>query len=67
VPGAEVVHAQGVSTERHPYRMIFEHHRSLVRFAFRTSEGWRTALLPLVVVGIGARAALACLSRMTGG
>jgi len=67
VPGAEVVHAQGVSTERHPYRMIFEHHRSLVRFAVRTSEGWRTALLPLVVVGIGARAALACLSRITGG
>ncbi len=67
VPGAEVVHAQGGSTERHPYRMIFEHHRSLVRFAFRTSEGWRTALLPLVLVGIGARAALACLSRITGG
>jgi N-acetylglucosaminyl-diphospho-decaprenol L-rhamnosyltransferase len=65
VPAAEVTHLQGVSTERHPYRMIFEHHRSLVRFASRTSKGWRKALLPLVVMGIGARAALACLARLT--
>jgi N-acetylglucosaminyl-diphospho-decaprenol L-rhamnosyltransferase len=66
VPAAEVTHLQGVSTERHPYRMIFEHHRSLVRFATRTSKGWRKALLPLVMIGIGARAALACLARITG-
>ena len=65
VPAAQVTHLQGVSTERHPYRMIFEHHRSLLRFAARTSNGWRKALLPLVVAGIGARAGLACLARIT--
>lgn len=65
VPGSEVTHVQGVSTDRHPYRMIFEHHRSLLRFAARSSGGWRKALLPLVAVGIGVRAGLACLVRVT--
>jgi N-acetylglucosaminyl-diphospho-decaprenol L-rhamnosyltransferase len=65
VPGAEVTHVQGVSTDRHPYRMIFEHHRSLLRFASHSSQGWRKALLPLVAVGIAVRAGLACAARMT--
>jgi N-acetylglucosaminyl-diphospho-decaprenol L-rhamnosyltransferase len=63
LPTVEVTHAQGVSTDRHPYRMILEHHRSLLRFAARSSAGWHRALLPLVALGIGARAALACLAR----
>ncbi|HXW39336.1 MAG TPA: glycosyltransferase family 2 protein, partial [Acidimicrobiales bacterium] len=54
-PAAEVVHAQGVSTERHPYRMIIEHHRSLWRFARRSQLGWRRLLLPVVAVGLGVR------------
>jgi N-acetylglucosaminyl-diphospho-decaprenol L-rhamnosyltransferase len=65
VPAAEVTHVQAVSTDRHPYRMILEHHRSLLRFAGRSSAGWRKALLPLVVLGIAARAGLACLVRAT--
>lgn len=64
-PAAEVVHLQGVSTDRHPFRMIYEHHRSLLRFAQRTSEGWRRVLLPLVALGIVARACLACLAQVT--
>ena len=44
--------------------MIFEHHRSLLRFAGRSSDGWRRALLPLVAIGIGIRACLACLARV---
>jgi N-acetylglucosaminyl-diphospho-decaprenol L-rhamnosyltransferase len=64
VPTAEVTHLQGVSTEQHPFRMIYEHHRSLLRFAARSSEGWRRALLPLVAVGIGARGSLAGLARV---
>ena len=64
-PGAEVTHSQGVSTDRHPYRMIVEHHRSLLRFAARSSEGWRRALLPLVALGTGARCGLACALRAT--
>ena len=62
-PTAEVTHLQGRSTDRHPYRMILEHHRSLLRFASRSSTGWRTALLPLVAVGVAVRAGLACLAR----
>lgn len=63
VPGAEVTHVQGVSTDRHPYRMIVEHHRSLMRFASRSSRGWRRALLPLVAVGIAARGCVALAVR----
>jgi N-acetylglucosaminyl-diphospho-decaprenol L-rhamnosyltransferase len=66
-PTAEVTHLQGRSTDRHPYRMILEHHRSLLRFASRSSTGWRTALLPLVAVGVAVRAGLACLARATRG
>ena len=40
-PSASVVHIQGVSTDRHPYRMLFAHHVSLWRFARRTTVGWR--------------------------
>jgi N-acetylglucosaminyl-diphospho-decaprenol L-rhamnosyltransferase len=65
-PTAEVTHLQGQSTERHPYRMILEHHRSLFRFASRSSTGRRRLLLPLVAVGIATRAALACLARTRG-
>jgi N-acetylglucosaminyl-diphospho-decaprenol L-rhamnosyltransferase len=63
-PGAEVTHLQGMSTDHHPYRMILEHHRSLFRFAVRSSEGWRSALLPFVAVGIAVRTGLACLARL---
>jgi len=65
-PGAEVTHLQGRSTDRHPYRMILEHHRSLLRFASRSSTGRRRLLLPLVAVGIVTRAGLACLVRARG-
>jgi len=65
-PTAEVTHVQGQSTNRHPYRMIFEHHRSLLRFASRSTTGWRAALLPLVAVGLVVRAGLASLARVAG-
>jgi len=64
-PEAEVTHLQGRATDHHPYRMILEHHRSLLRFASRSSTGWRRALLPLVAVGIAVRAGLACVARAT--
>ncbi len=65
-PSATVTHLQGISTDRHPYRMIIEHHRSLLRFAARSSTGWRRVMLPLVAVGIAVRAGLACLARSQG-
>jgi N-acetylglucosaminyl-diphospho-decaprenol L-rhamnosyltransferase len=67
LPSAEVTHLQGVSTEHHPFRMIAEHHRSLFRFASRSSTGWRRVLLPVVALGIGVRACLACIARVTRG
>jgi N-acetylglucosaminyl-diphospho-decaprenol L-rhamnosyltransferase len=65
-PAAEVTHVQGVSTDSMPYRMIVTHHRSLWRFATRTTSGWRTLLLPVVGVGLVGRAAIACLDHWKG-
>ena len=67
VPTAEVTHLQGRSTDRHPYRMILEHHRSLLRFASRSSAGWRRLLLPIVAAGLMVRTGLASLSRVVRG
>lgn len=60
-PGAEVVHVQGVSADRHPYRMLAAHHRSMWRFASRTTSGSKRAALPLVAVGLVGRLAVAAL------
>lgn len=62
-PAARVLHVQGVSTDLAPYRMIMEHHRSLLRFSWRSTHGRRRALLPVVWTGVAARAALACAQR----
>ena len=56
---AEITHVQGVSTARHPYRMMLAHHRSALRFMFRTTKGWRRAALPLAVLVLGARMGMA--------
>jgi N-acetylglucosaminyl-diphospho-decaprenol L-rhamnosyltransferase len=62
-PAASVVHTQGASADQHPYRMIVAHHRSLLRFAGRTTTGGRRALLPVVAAGLALRAGLACAQR----
>jgi N-acetylglucosaminyl-diphospho-decaprenol L-rhamnosyltransferase len=56
---AGVTHIQGVSTARHPYKMMLAHHRSALRFSVRTTKGWRRAALPLAVVVLGLRMAVA--------
>ena len=64
-PAARVVHVQGVSSSRHPYRMIVAHHRSLFRFASLTAKESRDRrLLPVVAVGLGTRAALLAAGRV---
>jgi N-acetylglucosaminyl-diphospho-decaprenol L-rhamnosyltransferase len=63
-PAGRVVHTIGLSSEQTPYRMIAEHHRSLLRFSAKTLTGPRRALLPLVVGGLAVRTALACLQRL---
>jgi N-acetylglucosaminyl-diphospho-decaprenol L-rhamnosyltransferase len=65
-PAAEVVHAQGVSTDRHPYRMLAAHHRSMWRFAYRTSSGTSRLALPIVAAGLVVRLALAMLEHRLG-
>jgi N-acetylglucosaminyl-diphospho-decaprenol L-rhamnosyltransferase len=52
---ASVTHIQGVSTARHPYKMMVAHHRSALRFSVRTTKGWRRIALPLAAVVLGLR------------
>jgi N-acetylglucosaminyl-diphospho-decaprenol L-rhamnosyltransferase len=65
-PAAEVLHVQGVSTDRHPYRMLAAHHRSMWRFACRTTAGSRRLALPIVGAGLVVRLALAMLEHRLG-
>lgn len=58
-PAGTVEHLLGVSTANRPYRMIAEHHRSLLRFASVRFTGPRRALLPPAAAFLAARGALA--------
>lgn len=57
-PGGEVVHIHGASTARHPYRMIVEHHRSLLRFARKRWTGARSAMLIPAAAVLSVRAGI---------
>lgn len=54
-PAGRVVHALGGSSRMAPYRMIAEHHRSLLRFVSKSSAGPRRAILPVVAAGLAVR------------
>lgn len=56
VPEGDVTHVQGLSTDRRPYRMIVEHHRSLYRLAAKRWRGPRRALLAPSAVFLALRA-----------
>jgi N-acetylglucosaminyl-diphospho-decaprenol L-rhamnosyltransferase len=58
-PAGTVEHLLGVSTASRPYRMIAEHHRSLLRFASSRFTGPRRALLGPAAVFLVARGAMA--------
>jgi len=58
-PAGRVTHTVGASSQLAPYRMILAHHRSLLRFASRTTTGPGRALLPAVAAGLGVRTVLA--------
>jgi N-acetylglucosaminyl-diphospho-decaprenol L-rhamnosyltransferase len=63
-PAGRVVHVQGVSTDRAPYRMIAAHHRSLLRFWWRSTPPLRRVLLaPWVAAGLGVRLLLVWAQR----
>jgi N-acetylglucosaminyl-diphospho-decaprenol L-rhamnosyltransferase len=54
-PAGRVVHALGGSSRVVPYRMIAEHHRSLLRFVSKSSAGARRAIVPVVAAGLAVR------------
>jgi len=54
-PAGRVVHALGGSSRVVPYRMIAEHHRSLLRFVSKSSAGARRAIIPVVAAGLAVR------------
>ena len=63
-PAAAVSHVQGASTNHHPYRMIAEHHRALLRFAWRSNPGGKRLLIPLVALGLALRTLMAWAQRV---
>jgi N-acetylglucosaminyl-diphospho-decaprenol L-rhamnosyltransferase len=58
VPAGRVLHLQGVSTARHPYKMQLAHHRSTWRFARRSTSGSKRVVLPAVAAGLTVRLGL---------
>jgi N-acetylglucosaminyl-diphospho-decaprenol L-rhamnosyltransferase len=62
-PAAQVVHAQGISADLRPYRMIMAHHWSMLRFAWKTGGNGDRALFPLVAAGVAARSVAACATK----
>lgn len=55
-PEGSVVHIGAVSTDRHPYRMIVAHHRSLGRFAAKRWQGGKRILLLPATIYLALRA-----------
>jgi N-acetylglucosaminyl-diphospho-decaprenol L-rhamnosyltransferase len=55
-PTAGVMHVQGVSTARVPYRMVVAHHRSMLRFWWRSTTPSHRLLAPIVGLGVAVRA-----------
>jgi N-acetylglucosaminyl-diphospho-decaprenol L-rhamnosyltransferase len=62
-PGGRVVHLEGASRSSAPYRMIVAHHRSLLRYAWRTGSWRERAMLPLVAAGLAVRTAILSARR----
>ena len=66
-PAARVTHAIGRSTDQTPYRMIAAHHRSLLRYAAKTTTGRHRLLLPVIAAALGVRTVLAWAQRAARG
>ena len=58
-PAARIVHVGGVSTRQLPYRMLAEHHRSVLRWWWSSHRWPMRALVPFVALGLAVRLALA--------
>lgn len=62
-PGAVLTHVQGVSTARRPYRMLWSHHASAIRYNLKTTKGAARLVLPIVVGGLLLRLPFAWLAQ----
>jgi N-acetylglucosaminyl-diphospho-decaprenol L-rhamnosyltransferase len=62
-PAARVVHVGGVSTRQLPYRMLAEHHRSVLRWWWSSHRWPMRGLAPLVALGLLARFVLAVVTE----
>jgi N-acetylglucosaminyl-diphospho-decaprenol L-rhamnosyltransferase len=66
-PAARVMHVQGVSADRHPYRMLLAHHVSMWRFARQTTTGAGRLALPIVLTGLTVRLGVTVCRRAWSG
>jgi N-acetylglucosaminyl-diphospho-decaprenol L-rhamnosyltransferase len=66
-PAGRVAHALGGSSRLVPYRMIAEHHRSLMRFVSKSTAGPRRGVLPVVAAGLAVRTVAAWVHHAVGG
>lgn len=66
-PGGRVVHAVGGSSRSVPYRMIAQHHRSLLRFVSKSTDGARRGVVPVVAAGLAVRTLAAWAHHALGG
>lgn len=65
-PAACVMHVQGVSAAQVPYRMLVAHHRSILRWWWRTSSPLARLAAPAVTAGLGLRLMLTAAARLLG-
>ena len=66
-PAAHVIHVGGVSTKQLPYRMLAEHHRSVLRWWWTNHRWPARALVPFVAAGLGVRFVLSAGVRLLRG
>jgi GT2 family glycosyltransferase len=57
-PAGRVTHLEGASRASAPYRMILAHHRSLLRFGWRTGSRRDRLAVPAVAAGLAVRTAI---------
>lgn len=61
-----VTHEGGVTTAQAPLRMHVAHHRSSLRFWYRSTKGWKRLALPIAAVFLGIRLAIVSVSVTLG-
>jgi N-acetylglucosaminyl-diphospho-decaprenol L-rhamnosyltransferase len=62
-PDAVVVHDQGLSAKKHPFKMILAHHISTWRFSCRSSRGMSIFLLPFIGIALLVRMIIAIIKE----